>query len=127
MRKLRVIDLFAVSEILLLCIANALLANAADRAIALGWLPALIDPLWDLSAWLADGQGAGRLLADFTGYRAVLGEAISDPQTSADVISTLTTTLVFALNRGEPGWTEPASDHLVGCLDELEFIREVES
>lgn len=69
-RLLNYRTLFAASEVLLLCIANALLANAADRAIALGWLPALIDPLWDLSAWLADGQGAGRLLADFTGYRA---------------------------------------------------------
>ena len=69
-RLLNYRTLFAASEILLLCIANALLANAADRAIALGWLPALIDPLWDISAWLADGQGAGRLLADFTGYRA---------------------------------------------------------
>ena len=69
-RRLNYRTLFAASEILLLFIANALLANAADRAIALGWVPALIDPLWDLSAWLSDGQGAGRLLADFTGYRA---------------------------------------------------------
>lgn len=69
-RLLNYRTLFAVSEILLLLIANALLANAVDRAIALGWVPALIDPLWDLSAWLADGQGVGRLLADFTGYRA---------------------------------------------------------
>jgi len=69
-RLLNYRTLFAASEILLLCIANALLANAVDRTIALGWLPALADPLWDLSVWLADGQGAGRLLADFTGYRA---------------------------------------------------------
>ncbi|MBS0509053.1 MAG: FTR1 family protein [Proteobacteria bacterium] len=69
-RLLNYRTLFAVSEILLLCIANALLANAVDRAIALDWLPAIVDPLWDVNAWLADGQGPGRLLADFTGYRA---------------------------------------------------------
>jgi high-affinity iron transporter len=62
--------LFQISEILLLLIAHALLLNGMDRMIALGWMPALIDPVWDLSGLLADGQGPGRLLADFTGYRA---------------------------------------------------------
>lgn len=69
-RYLNYRTLFAISEALLLLIAHALLANAVDRAIALGWLPALVDPLWDVSAWLADGQGLGRVLADFAGYRA---------------------------------------------------------
>jgi high-affinity iron transporter len=62
--------LFLVSEFLLLLIANALLANGIDRMIALDWLPTLLDPAWDASALLADSQGIGRFLADFTGYRA---------------------------------------------------------
>ncbi|MDE2414434.1 MAG: FTR1 family protein [Comamonadaceae bacterium] len=62
--------LFHISEVFLLLIANALLVSGVDRMISLDWLPALIDPVWDLSALLTDGQGAGRLLADFTGYRA---------------------------------------------------------
>lgn len=69
-RLLNYRTLFRISEILLLLIANALLVSGVDRMISLDWLPALIDPVWDLSALLADGQGAGRLLADFTGYRA---------------------------------------------------------
>ena len=61
---------FRVSEILLLLIANALLANGIDRMIAMDWLPPLLDPAWDASSVLADGQGVGRFLADFVGYRA---------------------------------------------------------
>ena len=62
--------LFRASEILLLLIANALLANGIDRMISLEWLPPLLDPAWDASALLNDGQGLGRFLADFVGYRA---------------------------------------------------------
>jgi high-affinity iron transporter len=69
-RYLNYRTLFRVSEILLLLIANALLLNGIDRMIALEWLPPLLDPAWDTSALLADGQGIGRFLADFVGYRA---------------------------------------------------------
>ncbi len=62
--------LFGASEILLLLIAGALLAAGIDRMIGLDWLPPLLDPVWDTSALLDDGSGAGRLLADFVGYRA---------------------------------------------------------
>jgi high-affinity iron transporter len=69
-RYLNYRTLFRVSEILLLLIANALLLNGIDRMIALDWLPTLLDPAWDSSALLGDGQGLGRFLADFVGYRA---------------------------------------------------------
>ena len=62
--------LFRVSEIALLLIANALLANGIDRMIVMDWLPPLLDPVWDISAMLDDGRGVGRLLADFVGYRS---------------------------------------------------------
>lgn len=62
--------LFQISEVLLLLIAHALLANGVDRLIGLDWLPALLDPVWDSSGLLADGHGFGRFLADFVGYRA---------------------------------------------------------
>ena len=62
--------LFRVSEILLLLIAGSLLAAGIDRMIGLDWLPPLLDPVWDSSALLDDRQGAGRILADFLGYRA---------------------------------------------------------
>ncbi|CAB1369643.1 FTR1 family iron permease [Denitratisoma oestradiolicum] len=62
--------LFSASEILLLIIASALLAAGVDRMIGLEWLPPLLDPVWDSSSLLDDSSGVGRLLADFTGYRA---------------------------------------------------------
>jgi high-affinity iron transporter len=69
-RYLNYRTLFRVSEILLLVIAGALLAGGIDRMIGLEWLPPLIDPAWDSSALIDDGRGAGRLMADFLGYRA---------------------------------------------------------
>ncbi|MDD5250929.1 MAG: FTR1 family protein [Rhodocyclaceae bacterium] len=69
-RFLNIRVFFRVSEILLLLIAGALLASGVDRMIGMDWLPPLLDPAWDSSALLDDGHGAGRLLADFVGYRA---------------------------------------------------------
>lgn len=69
-RFLNMRTLFRISEILLLLIANALLANGIDRMIGLEWLPPLLDPAWDVADVLSDGQGLGRFLADFVGYRA---------------------------------------------------------
>ena len=67
--------LLRASEILLLLIASSLLAAGIDRMIGMDWLQqlndlGLLDPVWDISALLDDRQGAGRLLADFLGYRA---------------------------------------------------------
>jgi high-affinity iron transporter len=62
--------LFRISEILLLLIAGALLANAIDRMISLDWLNVWLDPLWDSSHLVDDAKGLGSLLASFIGYRA---------------------------------------------------------
>ncbi|MDR1994737.1 FTR1 family protein [Azonexus sp.] len=62
--------LLRLSSILLLVLASSLLIAASDRLIGTDWLPALIDPVWDSSALLDDGTTGGKLLADFTGYRA---------------------------------------------------------
>ena len=62
--------LFRTSEILLLFIAASLLAAGIDRMIGMDWLLPLLDPVWDVSALLDDRQGAGRIMADFLGYRA---------------------------------------------------------
>lgn len=61
---------FRVSGALLLLFAAALLSSAVDRLIGGGWLPALVDPLWNSAALLDDGSPAGALFAAFTGYRA---------------------------------------------------------
>jgi high-affinity iron transporter len=62
--------LLRLSSGLLLILASALLVSACDRLIGAGWLPALLDPVWDTSALLDDATTAGKLFADFFGYRA---------------------------------------------------------
>jgi high-affinity iron transporter len=61
---------FRLSGAVLLLLAASLLVGGVEKLIALDWLPALAEPLWDTSAVL-DVQGtAGGLLAAFAGYRA---------------------------------------------------------
>lgn len=72
-RGLRLLNLgllLRLSSILLLVLASALLVAATDRMIGNGWLPGLIDPLWDSSMLIDDSVEAGKLFADFSGYRA---------------------------------------------------------
>ena len=61
---------FKMTEILLLLLAGSLLVSATDRMISLEVLPTLMDPVWDSSWLLGTTGGLGKLLADFTGYRA---------------------------------------------------------
>ena len=70
LRQLNMALLLRLSSILLLVLASALLVTATDRLIGAGWLPGLVDPLWDTSLLLDDGTEAGKLFADFSGYRA---------------------------------------------------------
>ncbi|NTV10241.1 MAG: FTR1 family iron permease [Zoogloea sp.] len=63
-------NLFRISEILLFITALSLLGNGIDRLIGLDMLPTLVDGVWDSSSLLSDASGAGRVLADFAGYRA---------------------------------------------------------
>lgn len=51
-------------------VIGVLLASGIDRMIGLDWLNPPLDPAWDTSAPLDDSRGAGRLMADFLGYRA---------------------------------------------------------
>jgi len=62
--------LLRLSSILLLVLASALLITAIDRLIGAGRLPPLLDPVWDTSGLIDDTTKAGKLLADFSGYRA---------------------------------------------------------
>jgi high-affinity iron transporter len=63
--------LLRLSALLLLVIASALLVGGVDRLIGDGWLPPLLDPVWDSSFLLDDSTTVGKLCADFLGYRAM--------------------------------------------------------
>lgn len=68
--RLNLALLLRLSAILLLVLASALLVAALDRLVGAGYLPALLDPVWDSSQWLDDTTKSGKLFADFSGYRA---------------------------------------------------------
>lgn len=61
---------FRVTGLLLLMLASALIVTAVERLIGAEALPALVDPLWDLSDALDDSDGLGNFVAAFTGWRA---------------------------------------------------------
>lgn len=61
---------FRTTEIVLLLLGGALLVAGVERLVALQFLPALLDPAWDSSGWLADGTLVSNVLGAFTGYRA---------------------------------------------------------
>ncbi len=61
---------FRISEILLLLLASALLVDGIDHLIGLGWIPALVDPLWNSTFLLDDSSRIGSIVSAFTGYRA---------------------------------------------------------
>lgn len=63
-------SLVRLSSILLLILASALLVAALDRLIGSGHLPPLVDPVWDSAFLVDDTTQGGKLIADFTGYRA---------------------------------------------------------
>ncbi len=68
--KLNIGLLLRLSSILLLILASALLVAAVDRMIGAGWLPPLLDPVWDSSMLVDDTTAVGKLVAGFSGYRA---------------------------------------------------------
>lgn len=61
---------FRASSALLLLLAGALVVTGIERLLALDWLPALGEPLFDVSAVFDDAGTAGGLVSAFTGYRA---------------------------------------------------------
>lgn len=69
-RRIPLRVVFRLSEILLLLIAGAMLANGIDRVLARDGLALLADAVWDSGLLLDDTRGIGKLLADFAGYRA---------------------------------------------------------
>lgn len=68
--RLNIALLLRLSSLLLLILASAMLMAGVDRLLGAGWLPPLVDPLWDSSLLLDDTSKAGALLANLTGYRA---------------------------------------------------------
>jgi len=60
--------LFSVTGWLLVCLAAGMAAQAAGYLVQGGWLPALVEPVWDTSAWLPTQGVAGQVLHALVGY-----------------------------------------------------------
>ena len=60
--------LFAVTGWLLLLLAAGMAAQAAGLLVQAGKLPALVDPIWDTSAWLPQNGLVGQVLHALMGY-----------------------------------------------------------
>ena len=69
-RRINYRTFFRLSGIILLFLAASLLVTGVNRLIAMGWLPALVDPVWDTSWLLHDASLLGHIVSGFTGYRA---------------------------------------------------------
>ncbi len=63
-------NFFRVSEALLLFLAAGLLVSGVEKMIGFGWIPSLLDPVWNTSFLLDDNATIGNLAASLTGYRA---------------------------------------------------------
>jgi FTR1 family protein len=60
--------LFAVTGLLLLCMAAGMASQAAGYLVQAGLLPALVEPLWDTSGWLPQHGLPGQVLHALAGY-----------------------------------------------------------
>ncbi len=60
--------LFSVTGSLLLLLAAGMASQAAGNLVQAGWLPALLDPLWDSSTLLREHGAAGQVLHALVGY-----------------------------------------------------------
>jgi high-affinity iron transporter len=59
---------FQVTSALLILFAAGLFAHGIHELVEVGWIPALIDPLWDMNPVLDEGSTLGQLLAALFGY-----------------------------------------------------------
>jgi len=60
--------LFAVIGWLLIVLAAGMASQAVENLVVIGLLPSLVDPLWNVSAWLPETSLLGEVLHVMTGY-----------------------------------------------------------
>lgn len=95
--RLDVRRFFQVTGILLLIFAAGLVARGVHEFVEIGWLPALVDNVWNTASMLGDQSALGQMAGSLLGYR-------SDPSL-AEVLSYIgyLAVVLFLL-----GWTSRA-------------------
>ncbi len=66
--RIRLSVFFAVTNLLLLLFAAGLVAHGLHELVEAGWLPALVEPVWDLNPLLPERGVTGSLLRGLFGY-----------------------------------------------------------
>jgi high-affinity iron transporter len=59
---------FQITSVLLILFAAGLFAHGTHELVEVGWIPALIDPLWDFNPLLNESSPVGQVLAALFGY-----------------------------------------------------------
>lgn len=67
-RRLNLKKFFLVTNILLLFFAAGLVAYGVHELIEAGWIPGIIDPVWDINHILSDSSEFGSILKALFGY-----------------------------------------------------------
>lgn len=66
--RLDVRAFFRVTSILLILFAAGLVAQGIHELNEIGWVPSIIDPVWNLNPVLDEGSGLGQMLKALVGY-----------------------------------------------------------
>ena len=67
-RRLNLKHFFQITNILLLFFAAGLVAHGVHELIEAGWIPAIIDPVWDINHILSEKSEIGGILTALFGY-----------------------------------------------------------
>lgn len=67
-RKLEVRAFFGVTSVLLIVFAAGLVAHGVHEFNEVGWIPPVIEHVWDLNPILDEGSALGQILTTLTGY-----------------------------------------------------------
>ncbi len=69
-RRLNLKNFFAISNTILILFAAGLVANGFNALIEIGLVPALVNPVWNTSAWLSTDGPLGGILKALFGYNS---------------------------------------------------------
>jgi high-affinity iron transporter len=67
-RKLNVRTFFVVTSVLLILFAAGLVAHGIHEFNEVGWVPPVVEHVWDLNPLLDEGSGLGQILTALVGY-----------------------------------------------------------
>ena len=68
--RLNIRRFFQITSFLLILVAGGLVAHAIHEFNEIGWVPAIVEHLWDLNPWLDEKSFLGQMMTALFGYNA---------------------------------------------------------